>query len=382
VKYKPILKVFLASGLFVLAIAVIAGYFVVGLSEAIVNGDKEGFFAGSARKLGEITGLTDSDRYIILLQNSNEIRATGGFMGSYAQVDFKNGVIEAWELQDIYVPDGQLAGHVEPIGPIEEAFGTGEWRLRDANWDPDFRDAAADIKWFFEKGGVDGVDGIIAVNLGFFEPFIDRGFAQSAQEEIESNFFPGSHLKRNLLFAQAKKFLENTSKIKMLARAVNQLEAGEVLVWFEDEALQRKAEVFGWAGALGGYKVDYVYPVESNLGSNKVNCCVSREMEHNAQVKWDMATSDLRFSWKNEHEEDVYRNYMRVVLPGEAEAVSVKVDGVASEFDERKIREFREIGFWAIVPPDAEAYSEIEYRLPLEGRSYDVVYKKQPGYAD
>ena len=94
------------------------------------------------------------------------LRATGGFPGSYARVTFENGALKSMSVEDLYQPDGQLLGHVEPPYPIQEAFLQGWFKLRDANWDPDYASAAATMDWFFEKGGETKVDGIVAVNLG------------------------------------------------------------------------------------------------------------------------------------------------------------------------------------------------------------------------
>ena len=87
-------------------------------------------------------------------------------MGSYAVLSTQYSGLRDIKIQDIYVPDGQIAGHVDPPLPIQQAFGQGWWKLRDSNWDPDFTEAAPQIAWFFEQGG-EKVDGIIAVNLSF-----------------------------------------------------------------------------------------------------------------------------------------------------------------------------------------------------------------------
>lgn len=68
-------------------------------------------------------------------------------MGSYARL------LPQLQILDIYTPDGQLAGHVEPPAPIQKAFQNGEWRLRDSNWDPDFTVAAPQDSLVSRAGG-------------------------------------------------------------------------------------------------------------------------------------------------------------------------------------------------------------------------------------
>ena len=102
--------------------------------------------------------------YVVLLQNNTELRATGGFMGSYARLRFRNGTLQNTKFEDIYEPDGQLYGYVKPPAPLDLAFDHGSWKLRDSNWDPDFRVSAPQIAWFFGQGG-EVVDGLVALNL-------------------------------------------------------------------------------------------------------------------------------------------------------------------------------------------------------------------------
>src|SRR5579859_7780532 len=90
--------------------------------------------------------LTNTHRYVILFQNSEELRATGGFMGSYALVELQNGRLTKLDIQDIYQPDGQFYGFVEAPPGVKDYLSSGKGlRLPDANWSPDFPTSAAAI---------------------------------------------------------------------------------------------------------------------------------------------------------------------------------------------------------------------------------------------
>src|SRR3989344_6988876 len=62
-------------------------------------------------QLGQIF---DNKTYIVLLQNNRELRPSGGFMGSYARFKVQGSGLKEFTVQDIYVPDGQIAGHIDP----------------------------------------------------------------------------------------------------------------------------------------------------------------------------------------------------------------------------------------------------------------------------
>src|SRR3989344_5583158 len=69
--------------------------------------------------LPDLIGLSEDKRYLLLFQNSNELRATGGFIGSYAEVSFHSGRLEDLIIDDIYNSDGQLLEKNIAITPPE-----------------------------------------------------------------------------------------------------------------------------------------------------------------------------------------------------------------------------------------------------------------------
>ena len=102
------------------------------------------------------------DRFIVLLQNPNEPRSTGGFMGSLLVIDFTHESI-MWKFQDIYAIDRKI--------PENQLVLTPDWfqglskylSLRDANFWPDFPTSAKEIRNLFVLAGEKSPETIIAV---------------------------------------------------------------------------------------------------------------------------------------------------------------------------------------------------------------------------
>ena len=90
-----------------------------------------------------LAGFDGPKRYLVLLQNSNELRPTGGFIGSIGKLLFDEGKMRDFTIQDVYAVDGQLKGHIDPPGPIRDLLNQEHWYLRDSNWDPDFTQSGA-----------------------------------------------------------------------------------------------------------------------------------------------------------------------------------------------------------------------------------------------
>jgi hypothetical protein len=112
--------------------------------------------------LQKVIGKGSNKRYLFVFQNNTEMRASGGFIGSYALVDFENG-----KLKKIETPGGgsydtaggmrRLVQAPEPLWLISPL-----WHFWDANWWPDWPTTAKKLEWFYEKSDGPTVDGVIS----------------------------------------------------------------------------------------------------------------------------------------------------------------------------------------------------------------------------
>ncbi len=372
--------------------------------------------------LGEIEKVLNNKTFVILLQNSNELRSTGGFMGSFAKIQTDAKGLKDIAVQDIYVPDGQLPGHVEPPYPIQEAFGQGWWKLRDANWDVDFVSVAGTVGWFFEQGGEKQVDGIVAINLEMIKKVLAifgpvklttydetvsaKNVDQLAQKYAEVGFVPGSTQKRDFLGAVGTRLVEEIKQfdlqkdIKVLKLIYNELNRGEVLVWMKDKDWQERLASKHWTGQLEmPANTDYLYIVESNLGANKANCCVSKV------VKQELGKM-IQITWKNDNPFETpkppifwggnYIDYVRIVMPAKNRIQKVSVGDreltkMPDSKDPASLRqglsvdnfvieekgEVQTLGFWVIVEAGKSESTNIEYQSGEKFKYLKV--KRQPG---
>jgi len=333
-----------------------------------------------------------------------ELRPSGGFMGSYVRVDVEKRGIQKFVVTDIYQPDGQLPGHVEPPLPIQEAFGIGGWKLRDANWDVDYAKAAAATKWFFEEGKETGVDGIIAVNLSLLQRWLavvgplklstydevitEHNFYSLAQRYAELNFQPGSTSKRDFLGAAGVSLLNQTNntnffqRLRLVGIVLDQLQTNQIFVWFDDTSLQSIVRSRHWTGELPQSIPDqrgYFYWVDSNLGSNKADCCISRSLTQS--VEEGRLTFTMKLKNSNEFSTPEppifwggdYHDYVRVVVPRDWVIESLDVDDRSYAYEKESSfpaslvssrseniyrieqrNDLQIIGFWLTVPAGQE----------------------------
>ncbi len=309
-------------------------------------------------------GFDRKKTYLLVLQNSMELRPTGGFIGSIAIVTVEGGLLNDFAVQDVYALDGQLKGHVDPPGPIKDLLNQEHWYLRDSNWDPDFRVSGERAAWFYEKETGNNVDGVIAVSVPFLTELLDLtgpldlsdyndritkdNFFGKSLYYTKADFFPGSTQKKDFLSGLtiaiiAKLSSGGTTDVWSLSRAMgNALESGDIQFWFPDSQSQALAEKAGWAGRIDSRlacepscTVERIRLVEANMSVSKVNAYIARSMKVRTDVSEEgEIDSTVEVLYMNASIDDavltgggVYRTYLRAYLPEDALVLSVTIDG-------------------------------------------------------
>ncbi len=264
------------------------------------------------------SGFDQKRTYLLLFQNSAELRPTGGFIGSLAKSTLSDGAIEELDVQDVYVPDGQLKGHLDPPLPIREIMKQEHWYLRDSNWDPDFRNSGSQATWFYEKETGVRSDGAVAISSPFIINILNHtgpirldeyndtitadNFYGKTLYYAEDGFFPGSTQKKDFLGILLKQIITRIttrggiSPLTLLTSLRSSLEARDILFYFSDPKLQNLVTQMGWAGVripqnecpagMSGICVtDSLDVIEANVGVNKVNPFIQRTRTHTVTIE-------------------------------------------------------------------------------------------------
>lgn len=273
--------------------------------------------------------------YLMVLQNSAELRPTGGFIGSYALVSFEAGRLSNYKVYDIYSADGQLKGFVSPPDEILHFLGQPSWFMRDANWAVDWPLTAKRLEWFLEKETGVRVDGVVAFNLGAVQKILRAtgplflpnrqetvtadNFFEKAEFASEINFFPGSDQKPQFL-AQVAEGLFAQIGPGMRQALTRSLAEKDVMVYLNSEIAEKLMVKNGWGGALVA-KDNGVMLVEANFGANKANYFLKRSIRVDSVIgKAGEVDTTLIVKYRNESPSvswpgGTYKNYLRILVP-------------------------------------------------------------------
>lgn len=375
--------------------------------------------------LPEITGLNDNKLYLLLFQNNMELRPGGGFIGSYGLAYFVGGRLTKIDIEDVYTADGQLQEAVLPPRPIKDYLNQGNWFLRDSNWSAHFPSNAAQAEWFLNKSLGIRVDGVIALDVSVLQNLLaalgpvdlvdyqetidEKNVFEKAEYHSETDFFPGSTAKKDFLGSLARTLLEKvlTSEKEQWPRVVSafasSLEQKHLMIYLHHSEVNKILVREKWDGAvlieresLVNEVPDYLMIIDANVGTNKANFFLRREVSSLTVIDRDGGVAKrLTLVYHNQSPADTwpggtYKNYLRIYVPSGSVLQKVEVGDLTDPGLVEKGRELGKtvFGIYFEVPIQSKMRIILDYQLPSTMKFsngvgiYDFLVQKQPGVVD
>ncbi|MBI2357271.1 DUF4012 domain-containing protein [Candidatus Dojkabacteria bacterium] len=373
--------------------------------------------------LPDILGIDGRVRYLILLQNPDELRSTGGWLSSYALISFEGGQIRELKVDDIYNLDGSLTNEkieVPTSLPMRRALGVDIQTFSLSNWEPDLQSVTALNEILINKTdpGTE-IDGTIAIDtellknlLTVWGEVIIPGetkpiTAENLDERIfnlHKQFTPGESLKTPFLANLANTILQKvlTASTQEYAKIggvlLDSLESKSTSIYLKNKEAFEYLNENGWSGTLKESYKSAPFSIEWNWGANKVNSKIERSINLNVDIL-NTETIDYTYALaiKNSATSKVYplgdyTNYLRVYLPENAQIKSVK-GFTDTDYQIYLENGFKIVGGWMNVPIQASKSFEIKYTLneessykPIAVNNEDIEFNlslyKQPGTKD
>ncbi len=377
--------------------------------------------------LPELLGSNTQKKYLLLFQNSNEIRATGGFIGSYGLLTLDKGKIKDLLIDDIYNPDGQIDQRniVSPLPkPIEDFLNEDKLHLRNANWNPDFPVSANTIEDLYFKVTGERMDGVIAIDLYFIQNILRATgpiFLSAYNEEVtaenvyeraemhsEFNYTEGSNQKRAFLTVLSSKLMErlfslDRSHLPQLADAfMKSLNEKHLLVSLSNDPINHFLKENRWDGSLHDTAEDYLYVVDSNVGGTKANYYVKKQMNYTVSslTRDGLLRATVQLEYQHTGKDTAwpggpYKNYLRVLAQHGAKLTGANIkfnDGPSEGIFEKIItsNEGKYASFETdfTLQPQGKVVVTLNYDLSSDlslnkdHRNYELFWQKQPGTQD
>ncbi len=265
------------------------------------------YFSAHVDLILKLLGHNQPRKYLLLFQNNRELRATGGFIGTYGIFDMDEGKINNLKIEGPYNIDGQLTDNVK----APEAMRLIQTRLymRDANWFLDFPTSAEKVNIMQEKAGGPTVDGVVTFTASVFEDLLkvtgpiempdynvtvtSENFFNEAQKEVEIDYDKQLNKPKKFIADLFPKFFEKISNVdkdkwpEVLDAFINSFYKKDILIYFSDEELENLIKDFGWGGEVKETEGDYLSLVASNIGGGKTDQVIDQGIDYNSEIQSD-----------------------------------------------------------------------------------------------
>lgn len=387
--------------------------------------------------LPELLGMNGPATYLIIVQNNDELRPTGGFISAVGTLTMEQGGIAALDFVDSYdFYRAELAYPPAPL-PMQRYMNIPILLLRDANWSPDLPTTAKLLRSLYRQHTGQEIDGIITVDLRAVELIIsalepleipETGEAITGAtviQQIKEMYSIPPSIEANIAEAdlgawwrRRKEFIPtlasvirqriesgNVEVFKLLAAGQTALSERAVQVWLADPAARAEIAKLGWDGGLQPLDdADYLALVDMNMGYNKVDAVVNRELDY--KVTWPsgeaepaVATATITYTHSLDVADEVcaptprygsdyddmtercYFNYVRLYVPAGSTLIrmtGVNSSSISSQRGEMKTQVFS--GYFMLRPGEHHVV-RIQYTLPptISAENYQLRVQRQSG---
>jgi hypothetical protein len=390
----------------------------------------------------DLLGASGRREYLLLAQNPDELRATGGFISGVGALTIANSRVDDFALENSPTVDNfKTIVYPVPPRPLRQYMGIEQWVLRDANWSPDFPTAARNAAYLYQLTQGRAVADVLAFEpaavqllLGAIGPVSVDDFPEPVSADNLPAYMRSQY---NQQFQTDRKaFLETLGRaiIAKLESAPGQLDAlalaraaeraldeRHLLIAAGDPTTAAVLRRRGWDGAVQPGDADFLMVVDSNVGYNKVNPNIRQDLTYSvdlrdpAQPRAELAVhhanpttsaGECRQSqgeligpnWYEQRLVGCYWDYLRVLTPAGSRLIGADTQPTPGKWmlsgfsDDGAVAQFEgeagatTFGALVVVPSNAERTTVVRYRLPEAvvtrdepGWRYRLRVQKQPG---
>lgn len=363
--------------------------------------------------------------FLIVFQNSAEIRPTGGFISSFAFVTIQKGKLLDIDYQSAYQLDSQLVGTEPPPQPIKDRLGESNWLIRDANWAADGRQSAKKIENLIERASGRRVDATIILTTPALQSILAKtgeiidsdGAAWNQLNIVERLVYADradsqTGQRQDPLVSLAKALEEfiktNPNRYQLISGALAAIGENNLLITSSDQGFSQILKTLQVDGSLPEVSCpaefdsaaclsDQISIIDANLGVNKADYFMVKEHDIGVSLSASAQTSSsvtLRYynpAGSSQYPAGTYRNYVRAYLPQDSIITSVvrlSPDGLVAVTTDNSLEAGRKvIGWYMEIPVGSQEIFRLESIRPLklvlqnQTAAYSLTIRKQPGTA-
>lgn len=236
--------------------------------------------------------------YLLLVQNEDELRPTGGFITAAGTLLLQDGRISSLNFSNSGNSDDWTKPYPRAPWQLQEYMNSPVLIFRDTNWFVDFRTAARYAEQLYSYSNNHSVDGVIAfdqqtlveilrvvgpIQVEGVEYPIDasnvipymRAAKTPTPEEAASPEWNNKAFINKITRALMDKIFSGEVELEQLATLfLKVLKEHHVLLQVDNPVITSFLESYAWDGAIRPSGGDFLMVVDTNVGFNKTNAVV------------------------------------------------------------------------------------------------------------
>ncbi|HEV7666218.1 MAG TPA: DUF4012 domain-containing protein [Chloroflexota bacterium] len=363
----------------------------------------------------DVLGAPGEHHFLLLSQNPDELRATGGYIGSAGVIALDNGTVRLLE----YGSSRRYDTPADERAPTPRPFNTylGEyWQFAGANWWANFPDVARQLSYFYSLSRPDStIDGVIALDQFGLQRLLEalgpvdvpdygeRIAAEDLQAALDRHVHAGDGNdelgRKQFTAALSTAVLQQLLKaprplLPALAGATrNALEQQHLLISVSDPTVSAVLAKRHWDGAVLPVAGDGLMVIDTDVVASKQSQAVRRDVAYavnlapgdGASSDGPQATTTITYT-NNSHPNPLvtyltaYRTFVRVYAPGGATLTDTNGFSGPIMTDQECGRAV--FGGEVEIPEASTTQVTLKYRLPSrveDQQGYDLLVQQQPG---
>ena len=379
----------------------------------------------SPELLTSVLGIGEPRTYLILAQNNDEIRPSGGYISTWGWIRVRSGRIQDQE----YFPTTSTSPSPPPAS-VAESFEVPAWwgeygepiyAAWDGSWYADFSATAEMAVWYYNNGNnpsrpVNGAIGVDLIAVEYLVEALGEVYVPEYSVMIDAEHFreavydiragrdtPLEHKRfvaamfSSIITEWQRSDLETQSAMyRALLRALREK---HLMLHFSDETVQSAVEELGWGGTQSKARDhDYLMVAEANIRANKSSSSIYRQITYDVQIEasgevqsaltafYDfpasLAEQDPAFAPEHYGFNKDYGALIQVFVPSGSDLVSGAMSSTVEIVEQPN--HTVQVDFLTILYDDS-ALVEVDYTNAYQPESigpykyYRLLLQKQPG---
>ncbi len=297
--------------------------------------------------------------YLVVFQNNDELRPTGGFPGTFLLVKFEQGTFKILDApgNGPFALSDEVANKNLPPQPILSIVPF--WTFHDANWYLDVPTSAKTMLDFYAQDRGFTPDGVIFLTPGLMEDLLRitgpvrpdkytvditaENFVAATEQQVQFGYDKALNNPKQFLIDLVPLMLTKLSQtggpdaLRALALTLKRANQGDILMYSGQTEMQKTISALGWDGVLLPLNGDYLAVVDTNLGGGKTDRKLDEQVRTVVKLDNGILCHEVTITRTNHNVVNdttiptTNRSFVRVYAPPDAQFIGVTGTTVPDE---------------------------------------------------